>query len=367
MRQFPKRNLMKLVLGFLIWLGLTGSLCAQARVWTDRTGQQKIEAELTDFDNGDVWLRAGGRRLSIPLAELSQADQDYVRRLWSQRRVLSKAEAEAAPEAIRYGPARLLANLANKTAHGSSGIAPSWRSPGLFWTHNDSGHDALLYLVDKKGRDLGACLLKDVQNFDWEDMASFQWRGKSYLLVADTGNNGMNAAVQMLHLLEEPPVDPERGVPVKEVSVLETLSFSYEDDFRDCEAVAVDPADRTILLVSKDRGLGGHVYRLPWPDRVDPQKAYVARRIALLKLPPATGMVISPDGHRAIVVTYESAYEFRRREKEDWAKVFARPPREIPMPYRVQGESICYGTDGKTLHLTSERLPTPLWEVPGRQ
>jgi hypothetical protein len=34
------------------------------------------------------------------------------------------------------------------------------------------------------------------------------------------------------------------------------------------------------------------------------------------------------------------------------------------MPRRRQGESICYGPDGKTLYLTSEQLPTPLWEVP---
>ena len=38
--------------------------------------------------------------------------------------------------------------------------------------------------------------------------------------------------------------------------------------------------------------------------------------------------------------------------------------REIGMPLRIQGESICYGPDGKTLYLTSEKLPTPLWEVP---
>ena len=37
---------------------------------------------------------------------------------------------------------------------------------------------------------------------------------------------------------------------------------------------------------------------------------------------------------------------------------------EIVLPVRVQGEAICYGQDGKTLYLTSEKRPTPLWEVP---
>ncbi len=34
------------------------------------------------------------------------------------------------------------------------------------------------------------------------------------------------------------------------------------------------------------------------------------------------------------------------------------------MPQRNQGESVCYGADGRTLYLTSEFAPTPLLEVP---
>jgi hypothetical protein len=36
------------------------------------------------------------------------------------------------------------------------------------------------------------------------------------------------------------------------------------------------------------------------------------------------------------------------------------------MPLRRQGESICYGPDGRSLYLTSEKLPTPLIEIPAR-
>jgi hypothetical protein len=37
------------------------------------------------------------------------------------------------------------------------------------------------------------------------------------------------------------------------------------------------------------------------------------------------------------------------------------------MPQRRQGETVCYGPDGKTLYLTSEFAPTPLFEVPVAQ
>jgi hypothetical protein len=74
-------------------------------------------------------------------------------------------------------------------------------------------------------------------------------------------------------------------------------------------------------------------------------------------------MDISPDGHRAVIVTYEAAYEYVRAVKEDWETAFGRAPQRIPAPPRAQGESICYGPNGRTLYLTSERLPTPLWEI----
>jgi hypothetical protein len=78
-------------------------------------------------------------------------------------------------------------------------------------------------------------------------------------------------------------------------------------------------------------------------------------------------MDISPDGRRAVILTYGNAYEYCRGEDEAWENAFARAPRIIPMPTRRQGESICYGVDGETLYLTSEKRPTPLWKVPPLQ
>ena len=75
-------------------------------------------------------------------------------------------------------------------------------------------------------------------------------------------------------------------------------------------------------------------------------------------------MDVSPDGRRAVVLSYGDAYEYFRRPEEDWAAAFARGPRLLPMPERQQGEAIGYGADGRSLYLTSEKRPTPLWVVP---
>ena len=148
-----------------------------------------------------------------------------------------------------------------------------------------------------------------------------------------------------------------------EAPIVQVINYSYEDDHRNCEAMAIDPTDRTILLVTKQREAKCLVYALAWPKN-DPRRATSAKKIATLRIPLVTAMDVSPDDRRAVVLTYGNAYEFTRGEKETWATAFSRRPALIRVPERVQGESISYGPDGKTLYLTSEKLPTPLIEIP---
>lgn len=353
-----------LTLVVVLVLVLTAGRCpAEPRTWTDRTGELHTEAELVDFNSGRVWLKPSeGPPYPVPVEKLSEADRQWVQD-WVRRRDAGVVTSEPTPESIRYARPRKLGELSSPRVDESSGLAASRRQPGLFWTHNDSGDDARIYLFDRAGHDLGSCRLAGTEAFDWEDILSFQHGGKPYLIVCDVGNNGLAATVQMLHVIEEPPIDPQRGVTVDEVPVLQTINYYYEDDHRNCEAVAIDPTDRTLFFVTKHRESRCYVYTLPWP-KAAADTAFKARLLATLHVPTVTAMDISPDGRRAMVLTYGNAYEFARRDGETWATALARPPRLVVMPRRIQGESICYGTDGKTLHLTSEKLPTPLWEVP---
>lgn len=339
---------------------------AAARTWTSRDGSGEIDWEMVGFAGEKVWLALpDDKLLLLAVDQLSPADREYFH---AQRPRFVRAQPPDPPGGVpffRYGPGRLLANLSNPAIDESSGIACSRRRPNVFWTHNDSGDAARLYAFDLHGRDLGSCLITGVEAFDWEDMASVQLDGKSWLLIGDTGNNGRHAAVQMIHVVEEPDVDPQRGVAVERVPVHQTLHYSYADGLYDCEALGVDPTTRTILLVTKEQRFAAYVYALPWPRELPPgpPRAQVVKRIATLDLPLVTGMDITPDGRHAVVLTYGDAFEFTRSPGEEWAQALARRPRRIDLPPRRQGEGVCYGPDGKTLYLTSEKKPTPLWEV----
>ncbi len=368
---FRKPALMKTAGSYIAATLLAASFAVFAapcpgRTWTDASGEHTFEARLLDLNGGRVWLRHASRgSFSVPLQALSRADQQYVREEIRRRDAAIKVRPTGEGD-VAYGPGRELCKLASEAVDESSGLACSRRAAGVFWTHNDSGDDSRIYAFDATGRDLGSCLLPDVRAYDWEDMASFRLGEKCYLLVCDTGNNGRAAAVQMLHVVEEPRVDPRAGVTAAEVPIARTIHYSYEDDHRDCEAVALDPTEKAFYMVTRERGgQECYVYRLPWPEK-DADKAFVARKTATLGLPEVTAMDIAPDGRRAIVLTYRDAYEYRRGAEETWRDAFSRAPRRIALPQRAQGESVCYGPDGKTLYLTSEQRPTPLLEVPVR-
>jgi len=272
--------------------------------------------------------------------------------------LLTIAPATAA-EPIQYGTPKKLCKLADDEVDESSGLAVSRRHKDVFFTHNDSGDDARIYAFDATGKDLGDFPLSDADANDWEDMASFEKDGKHYLLLGDVGDNDGLREHLTLYLVEEPALTDKRIKPVQ------TVHFRFEDGVNNCESVGYDPTTDEVILVVKKLGMSCKAYQFRWPEK-SPAKPIVAKPIATLKTPLATAMDISPDGRRAVVLTYTHAYEYVKRDGEDWAKAFARSGRRIQMPVRIQGESICYGIDGKTLYLTSEKRPTPLFRVGAR-
>jgi hypothetical protein len=76
-----------------------------------------------------------------------------------------------------------------------------------------------------------------------------------------------------------------------------------------------------------------------------------------------TCMDISPDGRLAAVLTYRSLYLFQREEDESWAEAFQRPPREIVGPPGTHDEAVAFSADGKTIYVTTERRPAPIYRL----
>ena len=259
---------------------------------------------------------------------------------------------------IQYGSPRELCKLSTRKINESSGLAISRLSNDRIWTHNDSGDEARIYCINWQGEHLGTCKLKKIKAVDWEDMCSYVIDGRPKLLLADVGDNGLRRKSCRLNIVDEP------ADPTDDRSKVQVLRFRYATGPTDCEAVAVDPVRREVLLIEKKFALTCRVFVLPLPTDDQGKDDLIAKPIARITVPLVTAADVSPDGLRAMVLTLGQAFEFTRRRDQTWADVFRAPPRVIDMPARRQGEAICYAGNGRDLLLTSELTPTPLFLVP---
>ena len=249
-----------------------------------------------------------------------------------------------------------VAEVANDQITESSGLAASRANLGVLWTHNDSGDQPRLFALNQQGADLGIFHIPGIEAVDWEDLASVTVDGQHALLVADTGNNQRKRKILTLYLVAEPRVGRDRNA-----RCLQMVRFRFEDGAHDCEAVAFSTSHRSVLLATKKIATSD-IYELRWPKPVD-RKVQLARKISTVEVPFVTGMDISHDGSRLIMGTYIMGFEFRRRPDESWRKAFSRRPTVVRMPPRLQGEAVCYGAEGTSLFLTSEKRPTPLFQL----
>ena len=71
----------------------------------------------------------------------------------------------------------------------ASGLARSGRQTDLLWVHNDRGNKPRVFAIGTDGAQRGDFRLQDVDNNDWEDLASFLVDDVPYLMIAEVGDN----------------------------------------------------------------------------------------------------------------------------------------------------------------------------------
>src|SRR5215203_6666373 len=86
-----------------------------------------------------------------------------------------------------YGPPASIAILQNNAVSESSGLVASRRTPGVYWTHNDSGDGPFIYAFDSRGEASGVFRVTGAQARDWEDISAGPGpqSGASYLYIGD--------------------------------------------------------------------------------------------------------------------------------------------------------------------------------------
>ncbi len=285
--------------------------------------------------------------------------------------ILSDADSAPAIETTAatddvFKPVQWLGDLENPGLMEASGLAHSNLDKDVFFAINDSGNEPRLFAMGRRGEDLGSWRVDYKLDHDFEDLASFEWQGKAYLLIADVGDNLAWRRDLAMLIVEEP--DLANLNPQSVIKIAWSFGFDYPGGPRDSEAVAVD-ADQGVIIVASKRTVPAEIFELP----LKPEGARTtAKKIAeLTGIPQPTTKDLAQDpkwgysraqptamdifGRRAIVITYKDAYYYERAPFGSWAEAFGRTPDRIPLPAMYGLESGAFFSRARYFLITGER------------
>lgn len=232
----------------------------------------------------------------------------------------------------------------------SSGLAAGRRSPGIFWTHNDSGGEPVVFAVDAAGNLLGIVRVTGAANRDWEDAAAGPCPAGDCLYLADTGNNNArrDQPEPVLWRIPEPAPTDSASAPA------ERFRARFPRGSPDTEAVFVLP-DGGVYLITKGNREPVELYRWPTPLQAGaPQPLERVRQLAPEPDQPGdrvTGAAASPDGRWVAVRTYATLALYRTADLLG----SGGPALEMDLTPlgQSQGEAVAL-RDGGVVMLTSE-------------
>ncbi|MBX2914050.1 MAG: hypothetical protein KF856_02135 [Cyclobacteriaceae bacterium] len=230
----------------------------------------------------------------------------------------------------------------------ASGLVASATHPGYFWTHNDSGNGAELFLIDSNAQIVATMSLANVRNRDWEDitLGSGPEPDKTYLYVGDIGDNNAQYPFKIVYRLEEPAT-----IENKVIEKFDTLYLQLPDGTRDSEALMIDPISSRMFIVSKrEDSVRLYQFANTWKSG-DTLTAELKIKMPFFNTVAAD---VSVDGSEVLLKNYDHVYYWKRKGSDPIPDLLLQTPIELKYKPEKQGESIAWSRDGSGYYTLSE-------------
>jgi hypothetical protein len=247
-----------------------------------------------------------------------------------------------------YSGPKAVGGVENQEIDEASGLAFSRTMPGIIYTHNDSGGEPMIYMMDTLGKDKGAIKIEGVKNRDWEDVAVGPGDKKdiSYVYIGEIGDNdGKYSDVKIFRFPE--PKHWRASFTVQP----EVLTLTYPDGPRDAETLLVDPVSTDIFILSK-RDSTNILYKVP--QSAFEQGEFEMERVMDLPITMSVAGDISADGSQILIKTYFAVFYWKRERGESIPEALKKDPLILPYKPEPQGEAIGFHPSGKSYFTVSE-------------
>lgn len=227
----------------------------------------------------------------------------------------------------------------------ASGVAVSRRTPGVLWSHNDSG-EPVLVAVGTDGSAKGRVRVAGTTVGDWEDIDVGPCPQGSCVYIADIGDNNATRRDVVIYRVTE----PEAGAGTS--AAAEAMRVTYPDGPRDAEALIVLPNGNLFIVSKGERGPVA-LYRVPATFRNG--ESSQLERVATItegngnggvpRPNRITGAGASPDGRWIALRTLDAVafYPAANFTAGNLREALRFDVRGIKEP---QGEGVAFGSDG---------------------
>ncbi len=320
----------------------------------------------------------------------------------------ASSSGRATPDgAAAHGPAmsqassEVIGHFASSRIDEASGLA---RTPDGGWAIiNDSGDKGRIFLSQKDGSDVREVGLKirpwDTEDLDVAECPTQIAPGENCVAIADIGDNRRKRQSVVIYFFRWKDVEAAAQAreakaatpePTPEpLAPLWSFQFRYPQGARNAEAFRITSGEDAIIVTKqqdrkKQAAEPAEIYRLRWRDQAarpaktdqsikQPTREKTDREAAKPVLPMAqfmgeidvpsfirdkglaglvTGMAISPDRSRVLLLTYSAVVETRLVVTAD--RVEFQEPKVIRFSPLEQQEAIAYDESGRGFVITTE-------------
>jgi hypothetical protein len=269
---------------------------------------------------------------------------------------------EAACTDLSFIGPEMLGNIQSSDITEASGLAASWRNPGIFWTHNDGAREKV-FALSATGTLLATFkLTKSVD--DVEDIAVGPGpdAAVSYLYVADIGSNNADRDEVQIMRIPEPQVNPGEEAGTSDFKNLQNFVLKYPSGKFDAEALLVDPVGRELFVATKEEN-GSHLFRAKI-DALTTSGKGILEAVGQLEFARISGGAVSRDGQFIALRREDEAHFWRRQPGEAVVDALRRPARPLPVvgpPAEPNGEGLTFLLDDSGYITISEGTKQPLY------
>ncbi|MEJ2481573.1 MAG: hypothetical protein P8049_00210 [Gemmatimonadota bacterium] len=247
----------------------------------------------------------------------------------------------------------------------ASGIARDPRRPDLFWLHNDSGNDPVLFAVDSAGTLLGIAPVSSVAARDWEDLAIGRCGDAWCAYLGDIGDNLASHGSVTVTRVEIPPLDSLKGPSIVRLAPLEprdTWELVFPDGPRDAEGLVIDDVRGEMGIISKGREGEVVLYGAKISElESEPDVVHILARVGRLGVHVGgsssqlvTAADLSADRSWLALRSYTSLHLLHWKgvmEQDTSAEALTV---SLLTALEPQGEGVTWSEDGEVLWLASE-------------